>query len=237
MKLALLTTETPHHAHFARVLGNAHQIDLIVAETYAPHPAFATHHPFEDQRDEYERGVFFDGGNVRLGDVAEVLEVDTANAPRVIDTLRSSGPDAIIVLGTGKLGQELIDLLPRRIVNLHGGDPECYRGLDTHLWAVYHGEFDQLVTTLHHLDATLDTGDVILRTNVPITPGMALHQLRAANTQACIDLTLGALDMLQRSDRFPGRPQRRLGRYYSFMPADLKDICVRRFSNHTRGME
>lgn len=236
MKLAVLTTETTHHVHFVRGLNEVHRVDLIVTETRGPTPPFETAHPFEAERDVYERRAFFEGADVHLSDVAEVLEVESANDGRAVDALGGLNPDVVVVFGTGRLGREVLARCPDRTINLHGGDPEHYRGLDTHLWAVYHGDFDQLIATLHYVTEDLDAGDVIAQTRVQVEPGMPLHQLRARNTGACLDLTLAALDAYRRSGRFIRRPQRQRGRYYSFMPAALKPMCVERFETYTKGL-
>ena len=65
---------------------------------------------------------------------------------------------------------------------------------------------------------------------------MALHELRQVNTEICVRLTLDALAGFVRVGRFVGQAQRRLGRYYSFMPAVLKDLCVERFARHTSAL-
>ena len=46
-------------------------------------------------------------------------------------------------------------------INLHGGDPEKYRGLDSHLWSIYHEDWASLVSTLHVVSKDLDAGDSI----------------------------------------------------------------------------
>ncbi len=147
--------------------------------------------------------------------------------------MAATKPDALVVFGTGRLGEAVIGLSPDAAVNLHGGDPEDYRGLDTHLWAIYHGDFPSLVTTLHRLAPTLDSGEIIQSLPLPLERGMALHELRRVNTEICLRLTLAALDDFKRRGRFVGRQQRRIGRYYSFMPAVLKPLCVERFARHT----
>src|SRR5262249_30235149 len=108
-----------------------------------------------------------------------------------------------------------------------------YRGLDTHLWTIYHEDFANLVTTLHHLDADLDTGDIVVQSALPLAKGMHLHELRAVNTRTCVDLTATALGALHRLGTMPRRKQFGRGRYYSFMPAVLKPLCVQRFERFT----
>jgi methionyl-tRNA formyltransferase len=119
---------------------------------------------------------------------------------------------------------------------LHGGHPEEYRGLDSHLWAIYHEDFNNLVTTLHHVDPELDAGDVVLQEQLALTPGMELWQLRAVNTRACVRLCALALASLTQFDWLPARKQVTAGRYYSFMPAEFKAICIKKFAKYTAAL-
>lgn len=234
MKIAVLTTETSHHTFFVKALKEAFGEVVVFCETGAAPPApFVTVHPFEAVRDDYERGRWFGGRSVGLADVARVRLVSSMNSADAIASLQDERPDAAIVFGTGVLKPATIEACPRHLFNLHGGDPELYRGLDTHLWAIYHRDFAGLITTLHRLDVGLDTGDIVLQGTIPLYTGMPLHALRASNTEICLRLSLAALDMLGRSGDVLSRPQRSNGRYYSAMPTDLKSVCERRFASHT----
>lgn len=233
MRLAILTTETSHHAHFVRALAAAgHDIRVLAQRTFAP-PRFPVAHAYEAQRDEYEWGLWFAGKPCTLSAIAPTAGFDDINSPDAVSSLRDAAPDAVVVFGTGRLHRPIIDLCRGRIVNLHGGDPETYRGLDTHLWAVWHRDFPGLVSSLHHLDENIDTGDIVEKRSIPLRHGMKLHELRAANTETCCTIVHDALDQYARTGRFASTPQRTAGRYYSAMPAVLKDICVRRFARYT----
>jgi methionyl-tRNA formyltransferase len=233
MRLAILTTDTVHHAWFVQRLSGEADALLVLSEHKRLAPPFDTAHPFEAERDAHERALWFGGGAGRLTEVCDVRDCHDVNDAAVLDALAGFRPDLAVVFGTGRLRPPLIAALPGRLINLHGGDPEDYRGLDTHLWAVWHGDFAGLVTTLHHVDAELDTGAIIGQTAVPLARDMALHQLRAANTRACAELTIAALAAFRRLGHVPARPQRRKGRYYSFMPGGIKELCVRKFAAHT----
>lgn len=234
MKIAVLTTETSHHTFFVKALREAFSDVVVFCESGSAASApFATSHPFEAVRDKYEVERWFEGRQVVLSDVARVRSVSSMNAPEAIAGLADERPDVAIVFGTGLLKPATIEACPRLLLNLHGGDTELYRGLDTHLWAIYHRDFASLITTLHRVDAGLDTGDIVLQGAIPLHAGMPLHALRAANTEVCLKLSLAALDMVARSGDVLSRPQRATGRYYSAMPTDLKSICERRFAAHT----
>lgn len=237
MIIVILTTETPHHIAFVRAIARAFPDCHVLDEQRRVAPRFAVHHPFEDARDAFERVRWFDGVPIGFSTFARttvVGSVNDADARAVLDEVR---PDVILSFGVGKIGTEVIARCPERIVNLHGGDPEEYRGLDSHLWAIYHRDWSALTTTLHFVNEHFDDGGIIQQATVPLRRGMELHELRAANTETCAAITLAALRMYERSGRFSSRPQQRSGRYYSFMPTPLKAMCVEHFARYAATLE
>ena len=236
MKIVVMTTETYPHTFFVREINKIFPIEKILVESVILRPPFESHHSFEEQRDDYEKKVFFDGKNVLLKDVASVKVFGSVNDTEAIKYLQKLQFDIVIVFGTGKVSSEVIRVCSKSIVNLHGGDPEEYRGLDSHLWAVYHKDFASLITTLHHLNESLDDGSIILQCNIPLTHGMLIHELRRYNTEICIKLVLTAIKMYQKHGHFVSKPQRKCGRYYSFMPSVLKEICKRNFEKYTSAL-
>lgn len=227
MRLAVLTTRTIHHAWFLRELELRLPRALVLEEAPAPSAPFEVAHPFETERDRHELGRWF-AGEAEYAWPTGAERFASLNEPAAAARLEAYRPDMAIVFGTRRLAPELLRAAPL-ILNLHGGDPERYRGLDTHLWAVYHRDRTGLVTALHKVDAGLDTGDIVDMRPIPLRAGMRLHELRAANTELCLDMVLDAAKALGGSGTIAARPQRQRGRYYSHMPACLKDICVTAF--------
>jgi methionyl-tRNA formyltransferase len=79
-------------------------------------------------------------------------------------------PDAIIVVGYGRLiPQWMLDLPPLGNINLHASLLPKYRGAAPIQWAIAQGETITGVTTMR-IDAGLDTGDILLQRELPITP-------------------------------------------------------------------
>lgn len=236
MNIVILTTQTPHHAYFVRRLAARFKIGRVFIETRRASAQFETMHSFETKRDSYERDAWFAGSDLSIADLAEIEIVENINDAEAVASLRTAAPDIILVFGTGKLHAEVINVVPEKIFNLHGGDPQRYRGLDTHLWAIYHKDFGGLVTTLHILNAKLDDGDIVSMGTLPVSRDMPLYALRKVNTEVCVNLVERALESLKSSGRLDTRAQVKPGRYYSFMPSVLKNICVRNFERHTQGL-
>lgn len=232
MRVAILTTQTSHHIHFVRTVAARFEVGRVFVETTAATAPFETAHPFEQLRDAREWEAWFGGTPARLADYAESETFADLNDPAAVGAVAALEADVAIVFGTRRLRAPALAALPTDSFNLHGGDPERYRGLDTHLWAIYHRDFEGLVTCLHRLDAELDSGAIVACGKLALKPRMPLADLRRVNTETCNALTLDALETLDRGEHLPGRPQRQRGRYYSFMPTVLKDICLRQFDAH-----
>jgi methionyl-tRNA formyltransferase len=233
MKVAILTTETLHHTYFVAEMSKRFDGIEVIAESNIARTPFETHHTFESERDHYEREVFFKGTDVALADVAPTFTVGSVNDAESVEYLRAMHPDIVLVFGTRKIKNEIITISPGGIINLHGGDPEKYRGLDSHLWAIYHRDFGALATTLHRVNEDLDDGEIILQAVIPVQRGMRIHELRLHNTKLCVKLSVAALTTHLQLGHFVAWPQRGRGRYYSFMPAVLKEICCNHFHAYT----
>ena len=86
------------------------------------------------------------------------------------DQLTSISPDAIIVVGYGRIiPQWMLDLPPLGNINLHASLLPKYRGAAPIQWAIARGETTTGVTTMK-IDAGLDTGDILLQEKIPIAP-------------------------------------------------------------------
>ena len=229
MKIAILTTDTTHHLYYVWKLAQRYELGAVFLETKALTPPFETGHPFEDLREEYERDVLLEGCASTFDDIVETHRFETVNSDGSISMLKRVAPHVILVFGTGKLLPAVFNSAGIACLNLHGGNPEEYRGLDSHLWAIYHNDFNNIKTSIHVIDGDLDTGDLVGQQELPVGKGNGLHELRSINTKACVSLTLNALNRIDSGDPLGGRKQSKRGRYYSFMPSVLKNVCVRNF--------
>src|SRR5512146_2906390 len=82
-----------------------------------------------------------------------------------LETIR---PDAIIVVAYGRIiPQWMIDLPPLGNINVHASLLPKYRGAAPIQWAIACGETVTGVTTIR-IDAGLDTGDMLLKAEMPI---------------------------------------------------------------------
>lgn len=234
MKIIIFTTQTTHHTKFVLDIISKYPNTKVIQENNQVKATFDTFHNFQSEQETYEKNIFFNGHEKKIVDIISTLEVKNINDEQTAELIKSFGPDIIIVFGTSRINKTIIDLLPGKFLNLHGGNPINYRGLDTHLWAIYHEDFEELVTSIHLVEPKLDAGKLIAIKPLNLHSKMKLHQLRAENTLCCIALALDAIDNYENLEYLSSGQK---GRYYSFMPSVLKELCVQKFQKFTENIK
>ena len=112
-----------------------------------------------------------------------------------IEELRTYQADIMVVIAFGQiLPQEILDMTPYGCINVHESLLPKYRGAAPIQWAVINGEKVSGVTTMQ-MDAGLDTGDMLLTTEVVLDEnetGGSLHdKLAAAGASLCVETLKG----------------------------------------------
>ena len=117
--------------------------------------------------------------------------------PECVEELRKYNADVMVVVAFGQiLPKEILEMTPYGCINVHASLLPKYRGAAPIQWAIIEGEEVTGVTTMQ-MDEGLDTGDMILKTEVPVAAdetGESLHdKLAAAGAALCVE-TLKALE-------------------------------------------
>ncbi len=208
-------------------------VTRVFVETGELTPPFEIFHPLEEESKNYEKQTWFNGKPPSFTDITATEYFPSLSQPEAVRAMTAIRPDIMIVFGTRKLSTSVINVCPSGAFNIHTGDPEQYRGLDAHMWTIYHRDFDALSVALQRLATELDRGDILALKKVMIVPGMRLFQLRAASTETAIELSRQTVINFQSRGNLQSRPLQTIGRYYSFMPSVLKQLCVKRFERFT----
>ena len=132
---------------------------------------------------------------IALREEIPVYQPRRVRDPEFIQILKEISPDVIVVVAFGQIiPQEMIDLPKYGCVNVHGSLLPKYRGAAPIQWAVIDGEKESGVTTMQ-MDAGLDTGDMLLKTVIPIeeneTGGSLFDKLSMAGAKLLIETLKG----------------------------------------------
>ncbi len=156
------------------------------------------------------RGLALTPSAVKESALALQLPVTQPNSIKNNDEFRAQltafRPDAIIVVGYGRIiPQWMIDLPRFGNINLHASLLPKYRGAAPIQRAMARGEIVTGVTTMR-IDAGLDTGDILLQTEIPIKLTDTAETLAPVLAAIGADLMVDTLRGLQAGTIAP-RPQ------------------------------
>ncbi|MFM0593778.1 formyl transferase [Paraburkholderia dilworthii] len=152
---------------------------------------------------------------LRRDPCVRLIETPWINDPCVVETLREEGADAYIVMGTKKIGAAVLaQIPPERILNLHGGHLPHYKGNHCFFFALHHGEFDKLSTTLHRVASGLDTGAIVSHHTVQFQQGDNSETLYSRAEKRAVDNLVARLKMDPDVTRWDSEPQPNAGATY-----------------------
>lgn len=226
LRLAILSSDDAHHRYLQARLGAEFDLRLVVVEPgnaqrrrlierrrWADYAA-NTYHSWRRKLlglDSYRRDYF------RIPDglphmQCERLEVTSINAAAVAEALRRVEPEFVVVMGTSILRGAALEAISGRAVNIHGGYLPHYRGNHCFFWALYDGRYDRVGSTIHFIDAGIDTGDVIEVVPVDVEQDDTAETLYCRAERAAIERLIELLHAREAGATWPRHPQQAVGK-------------------------
>ncbi len=127
------------------------------------------------------------------------LTVEDINAPEAARFVQQYSPDIVCVNGTNLLRSPMLALAPQiryGFINLHTGLSPYTRGGNCDLFALIEGHPELVGITIHHIDAGIDSGDIILTARPTLDPADSFEVIQAKICRLGIDLMLTAIQQL-----------------------------------------
>lgn len=125
-----------------------------------------------------------------------VYQPERAREAEFVSLLESLRPDVIAVTAYGQiLPESILNIPPMGCINVHGSLLPKYRGAAPMQWAVIDGERVTGITTMF-MAKGMDTGDMLLKTEVEIASSDTFSQVHDKMAFAGADLLLETLDAL-----------------------------------------
>jgi len=105
----------------------------------------------------------------RTAPAAPQLRVPDINAEASGEFIASLRPDLVLVNGTNLLRKPLLKRIgPVPVLNLHTGLSPYSRGGNCNLFMVLEGKPELVGITVHHIGGGIDSGDIVLSSQVPM---------------------------------------------------------------------
>lgn len=109
--------------------------------------------------------------------IRTVLQPEKVRTREFLETIKNLAPDLVITAAYGKIiPKDILEIPPYGCINVHGSLLPKYRGAAPIQWAIINGDSVTGVTTMF-MDAGMDTGDILLKREVPIPENMTCGEL------------------------------------------------------------
>lgn len=116
------------------------------------------------------------------------IEYGALNSPIVLKALRDFNPDVAVAFGCSIIREPLLSSVPRgRFLNLHLGLSPYYRGSGTNFWPFVFNELEYVGATILHIDAGIDTGDIVAHAQPIFKKDDDVHSLGCRTIQSAVD--------------------------------------------------
>lgn len=155
------------------------------------------------------------GGKVQMSPVKlcalehdiPVFQPVKVKAPEAVEVLRNLEADVFVVAAFGQiLSREILDMPRYGCLNIHASLLPAYRGAAPIQWVILNGERESGVTIMQ-MDAGIDTGDMLLKTVVPIGEKETDESLKDKLAAAGSSLIVEALRKLENGELKPQKQE------------------------------
>ena len=136
----------------------------------------------------YEKRRFFPNQAPSLAASIPFEYVRSFNESDAVARVAAEQPDIVIVFGTDILRGAILDTARIAMLNIHRAIVPQYRGGGHPLWAFYHGDFENIGTTVHVCVNQLDGGDVLGRGQYALSSYDRIHMLRYHTTMIALGI-------------------------------------------------
>lgn len=144
------------------------------------------------------------------------------------ELLAANQPDVLVLGGTRIIKPSILEVPRRATVNSHPGLLPWLRGSASVGWALYK-DMPQ-GATCHFIDPGIDTGDIIVRRELPVRRSDTYESLNARIATLAAELMAESLTFLANGEA-PREPQdRTVGETFKVIPEDLLEEGKRRLA-------
>lgn len=100
-----------------------------------------------------------------------VVRIRSADSGELTTAIAQFAPSVVLLAGCRMLSPATLRALSCPVLNYHAGITPMYRGTNGGYWALATGDPDNFGTTVHLVDAGVDTGDIIYQARGVPLPG------------------------------------------------------------------
>lgn len=153
-----------------------------------------------------------------------IFQPDKIKKQENIEILKLYNPDVIVVVAYGQiLNKEILTLPKYGCINVHASLLPKLRGAAPLNWALINGETKTGITTMQ-MDVGLDTGDMLLKSEVEIDENINVGELHDILMHKGAELLIETLDKLEKNELTPKKQDDSLSSYAPILNNENRKI-------------
>ena len=154
----------------------------------------------------------------------KIFQPDKIKKQENIEILKLYNPDVIVVVAYGQiLNKEILTLPKYGCINVHASLLPKLRGAAPLNWAIINGETKTGITTMQ-MDVGLDTGDMLLKSEVEIDENINVGELHDILMHKGAELLIETLDKLEKNELTPKKQDDSLSSYAPILNNENRKI-------------
>ncbi len=184
--LLVITGDRLPHKYFVNQLSNHFKLSAVFIET-APYPTPNLNSEEEKtiwyefflycQKTEESLLRFSDTKNQQISIKKFTIKRGALNTRKTLEHIQDFNPAKIIIFGTSLLGSEYLKLYPNRILNLHVGLSQYYRGSFCNFWPIHDLKPQHLGATVHYVSKGIDDGNIVVQDTIDLDKNDSVYVL------------------------------------------------------------
>lgn len=123
-----------------------------------------------------------------------VVRIASADSPELVAAIEASGAQVVLLAGCRLLGRETLSKIKCPVLNYHAGITPQFRGMNGGYWALATGDAGNFGTTVHLVDAGVDTGGVLYQARGKPSPGDTIATYALTQGAFSRDICISAIE-------------------------------------------
>lgn len=186
LSVGLLTSDQLRHKFVANKIAEGLNLKFIITEEKSSKITSSLEYTGKDkevfdkhflERQKSELKYFQGNQDFPLGTDVFHMGFGEINSLRTLNILRAYDIEYLLLYGTSIIKDDIINLYPNRVINIHLGLSPFYRGSGTNFWPILNRELECVGGTFHLATKEVDAGDILHQFRPMLTVGDGLHDI------------------------------------------------------------
>ncbi len=127
------------------------------------------------------------------------------NTKKVLSKIKQINPNFIILNATSLLKKKFINLVNKKIINIHAGLIPYYRGAGCNVWTFYNKELEYTGISTHYVNDKIDDGKILFQIQTNFKRNDNTHSIGCKNAKSSVQLAINTIKYLKKYPNYSGK--------------------------------